>query len=451
MATAESLPRVQRVTSWADKAVLGIVFIVGAGGIVLLKVYGLPRLLISLLPGALMLFYFGYILQSRRFRLRDDVAGDNLYYLGFLYTLTSLAYALYAFAGRGEAPTEVVTEFGVALVTTILGILLRVIAIQLREDPVEIEREARLELAEAARHLRGVLSNVVLEMNHFRRQMVQSVEEGMAAVADTANKSVTDTTERFREVADTLLKHMEATADARGESTKRLNDLAANTIAAFEVVIERIKRIEPPSDLIERKLAPAVEKIEQAAEAARARASAGGDELKNLSGLVSKAIAATHDFDRRVSGIFEVFKAVDALGVQMAGLTTSLAKQEPLIAANLEGHYQALNALKETAQARAKEATESFATAIAAQERRLEALWRNLDRQPEEAAAALSSAVQEHAGALRELTEGLATMMATLRAHNDALGAELDRSRGLTLELQGNLVELAETVTRRLG
>lgn len=451
MATAGSLPRMGRVSSWADKIVLAVVFLTGVAGIVVLKYYDYPKEIIPLFPAALMILYFFYILQSRRFRLREDVAGDNLYYLGFLYTLTSLAYALYAFASREEAPTEIVTEFGVALVTTILGILLRVIAIQLREDPVEIEREARLELADAATRLRGVLGAVVLDMNHFRRQIAQSIEEGMAAVADHANKSVTETAEHFREVTDALLKHMEAGAGTRTEISQRLNELVANTITAFEAVLERINRIEPPADLIERTLAPAVQMIEQAAESARARASAGAEEVRQVLELISKTTSASADLDRRVEAVVDVLRLFDPLGAGLASFTAALAAQETSVAATLEKHYQALEALKKAAESRASEATASFTMAIAEQEKVLRGFRDEFQTQQTKALASLTETVREHTTALQELRDGVAAALAAIRVHSGELQAELDRSRGMTLELQGELVNLAETVTRRLG
>ena len=54
-------------------------------------------------------------------KLRLDVAGDNMYYLGFLYTLSSLAVAITI----SEAE-QILANFGVAISSTILGIAARV-------------------------------------------------------------------------------------------------------------------------------------------------------------------------------------------------------------------------------------------------------------------------------------------------------------------------------------
>jgi len=501
VAASGILPRVQRIANRADKIALGVVFFGGVAGIIFMKEKGLQREWIPLLPGALMILYFAFVHLSRRFRLREDVTGDNLYYLGFLFTLTSLAYALYVFMLPGRDPEDIVADFGVALVTTILGIFLRQVAVQLREDPVEIEREARLELADAATRLRGVLGTVVLDMNHFRRQIAQSIEEGMAAVAESASNSVTGTAERFREVTDALLKHIETVDEARAQSSRRINELAGNTVAAFEPLLDRIKRLEPPSDLIERKLAPAIQKIEQAAEAAQMRASAGADELKILSDLVTKAVRATADLDGRVQTLLNVCSLIDQLGQRLEGHHGVVGAREPgdrieqdhnvalvldqalglldhhlgdldvarrrlvkggrhhlaLHRALHVGHFlgplvdQHLARRRQAAEARAVEAAASFARAIGAQEQVLRGFRDEFQSQPGQALAVLTDAVRVHTRALQELSESAAAAVSAVRTHNAELDSELERSRRVTLEVQNELVSLAETVTRRLA
>jgi len=73
---------------------------------------------------------------SRNLRLRDDQSGDNLYYMGFLFTLTSLGVSLYQFSVE-RAAEEIVQNFGIAIASTITGIALRVVFNQMRRDPVE--------------------------------------------------------------------------------------------------------------------------------------------------------------------------------------------------------------------------------------------------------------------------------------------------------------------------
>src|SRR5262245_55714144 len=117
---------------------LGFVLI-GAGYIVWAKLASISALQVTAIPLGLMVLYALALGLARYFRLRDDQAGDNLYYLGFLYTLTSLGVSLWQFSVNHGAE-GIVTNFGIAISSTILGVALRVVFNQMRQDPVEVER-----------------------------------------------------------------------------------------------------------------------------------------------------------------------------------------------------------------------------------------------------------------------------------------------------------------------
>src|ERR1700674_4078729 len=106
----------------------------GSAYIVLAKVAGIGPFLVTFVPVATMLAYALLLYLARGLRLRDDQTGDNLYYMGFLFTLTSLGVSLYQFTAT-RAAEEIVQNFGVAISSTIAGIGLRVIFHQMRRDP----------------------------------------------------------------------------------------------------------------------------------------------------------------------------------------------------------------------------------------------------------------------------------------------------------------------------
>ena len=143
------------------------VVITGSGYIIISKLNDFGALAVTSVPVLIMIGY-AVLLGARLFRLRDDQAGDNLYYMGFLFTLTSLAVSLYQFSAAGSAE-QIVQNFGIAIASTIAGITLRILFNQMRRDPVEVEATARMELAEASRRVKRELESVLLEFGYFRR------------------------------------------------------------------------------------------------------------------------------------------------------------------------------------------------------------------------------------------------------------------------------------------
>jgi hypothetical protein len=163
-----------------DKAALVAAFLVGAAGSWGAKALGLGPFAAVAWTVAAMGFYVAAVALLGRLRIEPEAIGDNCYYLGFLLTLSSLSATLYELA-RSEEQAElmrsIVGGFGIALISTILGILLRVIFIQLRPDIVARDRETRIELSRAARELRLELGASVAVMKAFSTEAIQLAAE----------------------------------------------------------------------------------------------------------------------------------------------------------------------------------------------------------------------------------------------------------------------------------
>lgn len=193
--------------------ILGIAFILWS------KWIGFSQLWVTAGPVLIMLIYSILLFSSRFLRLRDDQAGDNLYYLGFLFTLTSLGFSLWQFTATGATET-IIENFGIALSTTIAGVAFRVIFNQMRQDPMEVERTARLELAESARKVRNELDSAALEFSHFRRSMQQSISDATAELSKNLN--------------DLLSKANKGWDDLPSRSAEPLEKVSAQAAAALE-------------------------------------------------------------------------------------------------------------------------------------------------------------------------------------------------------------------------
>ena len=154
---------------------------------------------------AVMVFY-AVLLRTPAFRLRDDQSGDNLYYLGFLYTLTSIAVSLMEYT-TGRDADVIVTNFGIAVFTTIAGLLLRLAFNQMRGDTADVERVTRMELAEAARRMRTELDNAVLELKQFQRATLQSVEGSFTTMRELTEETLKTLSHQRRRVQQGLDVH----------------------------------------------------------------------------------------------------------------------------------------------------------------------------------------------------------------------------------------------------
>ena len=164
-------PRVQSV--WPDRGLFVIAAGLGFAGILTARLSGLPGLPTALASVALILVYALICKRAGWFDSQPDRLGDNCYYLGFLLTLASLSAALIAVenhpAGqRGELVEALIASFGVSLFSTVAGIALRVVFMQLRPDGEAADAQLERETQHLAARLRDQLAAAVLEFEAFR-------------------------------------------------------------------------------------------------------------------------------------------------------------------------------------------------------------------------------------------------------------------------------------------
>ena len=326
MAPRYSFPSTERVAEAAyatgASAVVFLFFVAaGCAYIVLAKLAGIGPFYVTFVPVGTMLAYALLIYSARGLRLRDDQSGDNLYYMGFLFTLTSLGVSLYQFTAA-RAAEEIVQNFGIAIGSTIAGIGLRVIFNQMRRDPVEVERMMRLELAEAARRVRRELDSTVVEFGYHRRSAQQAAADSFKHV-----------TEKFDEIVAKFLGSLE------DMTAKLAGPLEAGSRRSGDAIAEA-------SELIGAKLAESGRQI-----------SAASDTLSERVGAIS---AALDDVAAKLSAMQTPDRVIE---VRLEPITHSLTQAVDRFAAQSGVQAAAVKAALEQANAATKESIEMFATA----------------------------------------------------------------------------------------
>jgi methyl-accepting chemotaxis protein len=193
-------------------------------------------------------------MKAARFRVRLDQAGDNAYYLGLLFTLTSMAFALYEFGLatelEGSGVEQIISNFGIALASTVAGIFLRVFLHQMRVDPADVESMTRIELSDASKRVRASLDTVYLDFGRFHSEVRQRTEDIVnRLLADTATGMNSATTE-LAAATKTLLEATAANQQEILRRTAEMSELLAQGAATAAAAIDKLKDVaEPPPAL----------------------------------------------------------------------------------------------------------------------------------------------------------------------------------------------------------
>lgn len=296
----------------------------------MLKQAGVGQIGVTAVPCGLLVLYAVIVKFLPYFRLREDQAGDNCYYLGFLFTLFSLSLALIAFVEAGGTE-EIVEDFGIALSSTIIGLALRVMFNQMRQDPVDIEREARAELAQAAQRLRASLDQSVVEMNSFSRSTQQSIVDGLEELDGKVAMVLERSLGRYDEATGDWVERIERTITSFAKNAEQINAATNQTVSACEALSERIEAIRAPEDLVERALAPAIMEVDKVVGTLQERQEKEARAFYQLRKVIEATTVAVTDLDGQTKAVTELLNGcsslVDTLGTaerRVDALTASL-------------------------------------------------------------------------------------------------------------------------------
>lgn len=188
-----------------------------------------------------VIIIFGYTLVSwflPRFELRRDQIGDNLYYMGFLLTLVSLTVTLIQYSNKSDEDF-IVSNFGIALVATIVGILGRTVLNQFRKDVIDIEKEIQFNLSKASLKLKGQMFAAVEDFASFQRQMAQVTEESAQNIADAHKALATGLSESVEEIVASLRNQVD---DSAGVLSQKSDQVILELSKATEDLIKEINR-----------------------------------------------------------------------------------------------------------------------------------------------------------------------------------------------------------------
>lgn len=115
----------------------------------------------------LLLAVYGYLVWRLPEMYRGGGDADNAYYLGFLFTIVSLSVTLYRLGFKEDAGVSVdlVQNFGIALSTTVLGLLLRTFLSPHHIDVGQQDEQARFQLYSATNDFVAALESNAVRIN----------------------------------------------------------------------------------------------------------------------------------------------------------------------------------------------------------------------------------------------------------------------------------------------
>ena len=460
-------------TASFHKSILAVSFVVGAVGIVAFRMSGESGTEVQwygMVWSVTVIFLYLLLawIPSRsgsffdKFKIKTDpeIVGDNCYYLGFVFTLVSLAITLYLLLpSDSETLTsdilgDVISGFGIALVSTIVGIALRVLHIRVRPDIDVLSHDSRRELAAAVHDFRGNLSASLRALKDFAietQQVLSEKREDMRKMAaEDAKMQRQALTEMQRQaLTESVEAQVRALGDALRPATKKAvtiftDSVAEAAVAGHEELVARVAGMRARvSDLAHRET-EAIEALIKDVERTRDEVSQFGNALsllaRNLDSSATDVFGrldpAIDMFRNKISGVAETLAVSDSALLELAG------KLE-VFGAGISGQFDPAVG---TLQDRISTTTETLAKSNAA----LSSLANHLDSANTDIPERLQHAAEMFHGKLTRTAEALADIdyaLSRLAERFDATSADMsERLDPAASAFRSEIIKATETL-----
>ena len=264
-------------------------------------------------------------------------------------------------------------------------------------------------LTESMVNMRVQLNDAVIALTAFCAQTEQITGDAIRDNAERANTALEQSVAKIGDTSSAVLTRIEEAFEEFSANTKKLNQVAAGTVNALETLIDKLEQMEPPSDLISKRMDSVMKPAEQAGNLLRERLEA--DEQ-----AISEAAQRMKDMEDRLKA---AAGWISSAGSGLGGVADASMK--------------AANAA-DSASRKLIALTGTMGAALAEQERLIGSTRTSSEQ--------LSGSLLDSQKRLAEQArESLQTLFGALKAHNNAMAAELDRTRRMASDTGTALAE----------
>lgn len=315
-----------------------------------LKLVHAPQLLITFLVAAVVVAYSVAVVRLGRLHLRLDQAGDNAYYLGLVFTLLSMAWALWE-VGRqvntggaspnGSVVEVVIGDFGLALASTLAGIVCRIVLHQMRLDPADVEAESRVQLARAAAGMVGQLDTLARGFGEHTARLQQRQQDHATELYEIHKQMREELVGTVREAAAASTASITGTTGEVTGSMEQLSNVMAEATSALTAAIERLQAIEPPPARLSRRFDTMAEKVG----------------------------SLTESLEQSAEGLSSALGQFQSLSTELAGTLSAVGEAVPAAVNRIESTREVIQELETTiagAGASARQMTDDVARSVSA-------------------------------------------------------------------------------------
>ncbi len=294
---------------------------------------------------------------TRRDRIvSDEKFADSCYYLGFIFTIASIIASLFDLQNIGSGLGDVAVRFGAAMISTCLGVIVRVILVSFRPSTNDVMQSAEDMVLSSFRRLSDEFSRSFDQLVVFRgetvdacRVAVSSVKEQIESMADL-HRQQTETffkemTELNRDTILSLIQDVRTASMGLNRILEQYQDKASQTSEGIDqelkkfitTLVERLKAFELPQDIFTSRLqAPIAELNEMTTDAV--------DSTKQVSynaKIAAKSVSTAIDkINVKAESLSDVLSVAQTLTTEQQELLFAIKRQQQSVIDQLQAYQE---------------------------------------------------------------------------------------------------------------
>lgn len=315
-----------------------------------------PRVFGAGIPLLVMVSYIIIGVKRDDNTVSDEKFADSCYYLGFIFTITSIIFSLFDLPNIGTQMSLIATRFGTAMASTVLGLAVRVYLVTFREDVEDAVQAAEEGVIDASHRLREQLTIILEKFRDFEAQVHDATSLSIAKVnvgveeltrsygqklAQFFEQLSAENTKAFKasqtDVHEASLRLSRSVDGYANEMKKNLQSIEGRVVHFAEVVTRRLEKTTFPDDYFAQRLAEPLSQLGQ-----------------STTGIAETVTGAARDINQALETVRVTFAAmrahagdVESMFERVAQLTTT---QETLLAGS-QAQVDTLSTLNSTLHA----------------------------------------------------------------------------------------------------
>lgn len=297
----------------------------------------------------------------------DEKFADTCYYLGFIFTITSIIFSLFDLPHIGTRIQDIAVRFGAAMVSTVLGLAVRVYLVSFKKDVADAIKDAEDAVLDATRKFTEQLTIALERLRDFEAQVDTAARTSVERVnlqvenlsknhADKLTSFFTDLTNKNQEAFTSALAEVKSASQRLAESVDgyslgvraNLGSIEAKVGAFTDAVTERLKTTTFPDDYFAEHLSSPLSQLKESSAALATGIKGSLQEVTESTTVLSSALKKLRDKAGATEGSLEtvlkltqqqqaVLEAAQGQISSLEQLGTSLKKIDETLATTVAG------------------------------------------------------------------------------------------------------------------